>query len=65
MMVSLMDLHGIQKPMSTLSHISQKQLVSTRYTLEKSRGLHDIKADILKLEYHHQRWFLWAFITKG
>ena len=35
--------------MSTQSHNSQKLLVSTRYTPENSRGLHDIKADILKL----------------
>ena len=32
--------------MSTQSHNSQKILVSTRYTPKKSRGLHDIKADI-------------------
>ena len=39
--------------MSTQSHDSQNLLVSTRYTQEKSRGLRDIKADILKLVYHH------------
>ena len=48
MMVSFMNLHGIHKPMSTLSHNSHKLLVSTRYTTEKSHGLHDIKTDILK-----------------
>ena len=41
--------------MSTLSHNSQNLLMPTRYTVEKSRGLYDIEADILKLEYHHQR----------
>ena len=45
------------KPVSTLSHNSQKLLVSTRYTPEKSHGLHNIKANILKLVYHHPRWF--------
>ena len=34
--------------MSTLSHNSQKLLVSTRYTAKKSHGLHDIKADIFE-----------------
>ena len=53
------------KTVSTLSHISQKVLVSTRYTTEKSHGLHDIKADILKLAFHHPRRFLWAFRTRG
>ena len=51
--VYFMSLHGIQKPVSTQSHNSQKLLVSTRYTPEKNRGLHDIKPDILKLVYHH------------
>ena len=51
--------------MSTQSHNSQKLLVSTLYTSEKSRGLHDIKADILKLVYHHPRMFVWAFRTRG
>ena len=37
------------KPVSTLMHNSRKLLVSTRYTPEKSHGLHDIKANILKL----------------
>ena len=32
--------------MSTLSHYSEKLLLSTQYTTEKSHGLHDIKADI-------------------
>ena len=41
------------KPVSTQSHNSQKLLVSTRYTPEKSRGLHDIKPDIFKIVYHH------------
>ena len=27
--------------------------MSTRYTTEKSHGLHDIKTDILNLAYHH------------
>ena len=31
--------------------------MSTRYTTEKSRGLHHIKADILKLVYHHPDGF--------
>ena len=53
------------KGVSTLSHNSQKLLVSTRYTTENSRGLHDIKVDILKLAYHHPRRFLWAFRTRG
>ena len=70
-----MDLHCINKlcllstlyhqPLSTLSHNSQKLLLSTRYTTGKSHGLHDIKADILKLAYHHPRRFLWAFKTIG
>ena len=46
MIASFMDLHGIHKPVSTLSHNSHKLLVSTRYTTEKSHSLHDIKADI-------------------
>ena len=37
-----MDLHGIQIPMSTLLHNSKNYLC-----VEKSHGLHDIKADIL------------------
>ena len=41
--------------MSKQSHNSQKLMVSTRYIPKKSRGLHDIKADILKLVYHHPR----------
>ena len=53
------------KPVSTQSHYSQKLLVSTRYTPENSRGLHDINDNILKLEYHHPRMFVWAFRTKG
>ena len=44
MIASFMDLHGIHKPVSTLSHNSHKLLVSTRYTTEKSHSLHDIKA---------------------
>ena len=31
--------------------------MSTRYTTEKSHGLHDIKADISKLAYHHPDGF--------
>ena len=53
------------KPVSTQSHNSQKLLVSTRYTPKNSRGLHDIKADILKLVYHPPRMFVWAFRTRG
>ena len=49
------------KHMSTLSHNSQKTFVSTRYTAEKRHGPHDIKADILKLEYHHRRRF-WGLL---
>ena len=37
------------KTVSTLSHNSQKLLVSTRYTTENSHDLHDIKVNILKL----------------
>ena len=51
--------------MSTQSHNSQKLLVSTQYTPKMSRCLHDIKADILKLVYHPQRMFVWAFRTRG
>ena len=65
-------LHGLfygstwyPKTASTLSHNSQKLLVSTRYTTENSYGLHDIKVDILKLADHHPRRFLWAFRTRG
>ena len=43
MIASFMDLHGIHKSLSTLSHNTQKLLVFTRYTTEKSHGLHDIK----------------------
>ena len=62
MISSFMYLHGIHKPMSTRYpypylhyHNSQKMFLSTQYTTEKSHGLHDIKADILKLTYHHPR----------
>ena len=50
---------------STLSHNSQNLLVPSRYTAEKSHSLRDIKADILKLEYHHPSRYLWAFMTRG
>ena len=53
-----------KKTVSSLLHNSQKLRVSTRYTVEKSHGLHDIKADIFKVEYHHPRRFLWVFRTK-
>ena len=36
------------KHVSTLSRSSQKLLVSTGYTVEKSHDLHDIKVDIFK-----------------
>ena len=45
------------KTVSTLSHNSQKLLVSTRNTTENSHGLHDIKVDIFKLAYHHTKRF--------
>ena len=51
------------KPISTLSHDSETLLVSTRYTAEKSHGLKDIQADILKLVYHHPRRVLCVFRT--
>ena len=68
MISSFMDLHGIHKPVSTLLYKSQKLIVSTRYTTEKSHGLHDIKAklkaDILKLAYH-QNGFSWLSGLEG
>ena len=51
--------------MSTQSHNPQKLLVSTRYTPENSRRLHDIKVDILKLKYHHPRMFVWVSGLEG
>ena len=39
--------------------------MSTRYTPENSHGLHDIKADILKFEYHHSGMFVSTFRTRG
>ena len=53
------------KTVSTLSHNSQKLLVSTRYTTENSHGLHDIKVGILNLAYHHPRRFLWSSGLEG
>ena len=53
MMASFMDLHGIQSLCLHCRIIHKKLLVSTRYTAEKSHGLHNIKFEILKLEYHH------------
>ena len=64
MMASFMD-PRYPKNLPTLSHNSQKLLVSTRYTTENSHGLHDIKDIILKLTYHHPRRFLWDFSTRG
>ena len=46
-------------------HNPQKRILPTRYTTEKSHGLHDIKTDISKLAYHHPRRFLWAFRPRG
>ena len=63
--VSFMSLHGIQNLCLLSRIIHKKILVSTRYTPKKSRGLHDIKADILKLVYHYPRMFVMAFRTRG
>ena len=49
-----------------IPHNPQKLNLPTRYTTEKSHGLHDIKTDISKLAYHHpRRVFFLAFRTRG
>ena len=60
-----MSLHGIQN-LCLHSRIIHKNYLCLHDTnRKKSCGLHDIKADILKLAYHHPILFVWAFRTRG
>ena len=65
MVASSMDLHGIQNMCLHSRILHKSYLCSTRYTPEKSLGLYDFKADILKLVYAHLRRFIWAFRARG